>query len=211
MLAGNVAALLSPVVISPVLTYTLGPQNYDYKSMQAIRQVDDTEVLAAAHIDPESIHPIETNTADKINPTTSQTQTHPQPQFQLTPEEEEERKLNRAALYSRTLTIFMVLCFLILWPIPMYASSYVFSKPFFTGWIVVGIIWLFVTTGGVVVFPLWEGRESIVRTVRLMGRDLMGVSGRRKPVADISGLGEESEVVGSMGVEGRGDKRKDEE
>lgn len=214
MLAGNVAALLSPVVISPILTYTLGPQNYDYKSMQAIRQVDDTEVLAAAHIDPESIHPIETNTADKINPTTSQAQTQTQTQFQLTPEEEEERKLNRAALYSRTLTIFMVLCFLILWPIPMYASSYVFSKPFFTGWIVVGIIWLFVTTGGVVVFPLWEGRESIVRTVSLMGRDLMGLGGRRKPVADISGLGERSEEVvgnGSIGVEGRGDKTKVEE
>lgn len=209
MLAGNVAALLSPVVISPILTYTLGSQNYDYKSMQAIRQVDDTEVLAAAHVDPESLPPTnDPNTADKINSTTSQTQT--QPQFQLTPEEEEERKLNRAALYSRTLTIFMVLCFLILWPIPMYASSYVFSKPFFTGWIVVGIIWLFVTTGGVVVFPLWEGRESIVRTVRLMGRDVMGVSGRRKPVADISGLGEESEeVVGSMGADGMGGKRKD--
>lgn len=73
-----------------------------------------------------------------------------------------------------------------------------------------GIIWLFVTTGGVVVFPLWEGRESIVRTVRLMGRDVMGVSGRRKPVADISGLGEESEeVVGSMGADGMGGKRKD--
>lgn len=77
-----------------------------------------------------------------------------------------------------------------------------------------GIIWLFVTTGGVVVFPLWEGRESIVRTVSLMGRDLMGLGGRRKPVADISGLGERSEEVvgnGSIGVEGRGDKTKVEE
>lgn len=207
MLAGNVAALLSPVVISPILTYTLGPQNYDYKSMQAIRQVDDTEVLAAAHADRESLPPTNVlNAADKTNPAiTSQTQP------QINPEEEEERKLNRAALYSRTLTIFMVLCFLILWPIPMYASSYVFSKPFFTGWVVVGIMWLFVTTGGVVVFPLWEGRDSIVRTVRLMGRDFMGMS-RRKPVADISGLGEESEEVVAYGnglMEGTGDKRKD--
>ena len=28
MLAGNVVALLSPLVFVPVLTYTFGPQNY---------------------------------------------------------------------------------------------------------------------------------------------------------------------------------------
>lgn len=195
MLAGNVAALLSPVVVSPLLTYTLGPQNYDYKSMQAIRQVDDTEVLTAAHIDPESLP------ETKPNPTT---QTHPHTQSG-TQEEEEERKLNRAALYSRTLTIAMVLCFLILWPIPMYASSYVFSKPFFTGWVVVGIIWLFVTTAGVVVFPLWEGRESIIRTVRLMGLDLVG---RRPRAVAAAAAAAQEEVVVDTSMEG--DETKDE-
>lgn len=163
MLAGNVAALLSPVLFSPILTYTLGSQHYDYKTMLAIRKVDDTDVAAAAQVDLEQIPGGEATT------TTHQAQ-----------EEEEERKLNRAALYSRTLTIAMVLCFLILWPIPMYGSSYVFSKRFFTGWVVVGILWLFVTTFGVVVFPLYEGRESIVRVVRLMGLDLVGGKGRKK-------------------------------
>ncbi|KAE8403805.1 Sodium:solute symporter family-domain-containing protein [Aspergillus pseudonomiae] len=157
MLAGNVAALLSPIIFSPVLTYIFGPQNYDYESMRAIRKVDDTDVAAAAHVDIELI-PGENNPA-AINPAK---------------EQEEERKLNRAALYSRTLTIGMVLCFLLLWPIPMYGSSYVFSKKFFTGWVVVGIIWLFCTTVGVVLFPLYEGRESIIRTARLMALDAVG-------------------------------------
>ncbi|GMG10467.1 unnamed protein product [Aspergillus oryzae] len=157
MLAGNVAALLSPIIFSPVLTYIFGPQNYDYESMRAIRKVDDTDVAAAAHIDIELI-PGE-NSPATINAAKDQ---------------EEERKLNRAALYSRTLTIGMVLCFLLLWPIPMYGSSYVFSKKFFTGWVVVGIIWLFCTTVGVVIFPLYEGRESIIRTARLMALDAVG-------------------------------------
>ena len=26
---------------------------------------------------------------------------------------------------------------------PMFGSAYVFSKPFFTGWVVVGILWIF--------------------------------------------------------------------
>jgi hypothetical protein len=160
MLAGNVAALLSPVIFVPILTYTFGQQNYNYESMRAIRKVDDTEVTAAAHVDPELVpgetDPIQTD-AEK---------------------EEEARKLDRAALYSRTLTVFMTIAFMVLWPIPMYGTSYVFSKKFFTGWVVVGLIWLFCTLCGVVIFPLYEGRESIMRTARLMALDLMG----RKPM-----------------------------
>ncbi|KAJ5893374.1 urea active transporter 1 [Penicillium taxi] len=156
MLAGNVAALLSPIVFVPVFTYAFGPQNYDYVSMQQISRVDDTDVATAAHVDIELI-PGEV-------------------QSNLTPAEAEKeaKLLNRAAFYSRNLTIFMTLAMMILWPIPMYGSSYVFSKKFFTGWVVVGLIWLFCTFFGVVIFPLWEGRKSIVRVVRMMARDAVG-------------------------------------
>ncbi|PKX94791.1 sodium:solute symporter family protein [Aspergillus novofumigatus IBT 16806] len=162
MLAGNVAALLSPIIFSPALTYLFGTQNYDYESMRSIRKVDDTDVAAAAHVDIELI-PGELDVRD------------------AQAEEEEQRKLNKAALYSRTLTVGMVVCFLLLWPIPMYGSSYVFSKKFFTGWVVVGLIWLFCTTFGVVIFPLWEGRQSIMRVVRLMALD---VTGKRPALVD---------------------------
>lgn len=184
MLAGNVAALLSPLVFVPLLTYIFGPQNYDYESMRAIRKVDDTEVAAAAHIDLELV-------PGEANPTQDES-------------EEETRLLNRAALYARTLTIFMALAFLILWPIPMYGSSYVFSKKFFTGWVVVGIIWLFITVFGVVVFPLYEGRASITRVVRMMSLDLVGrkpkiYRGTKAGVEDVatpSGMATPTEMVG---------------
>lgn len=188
MLAGNVAALLSPVVISPILTYALGSQNYDYKTMQSIRQVDDTTISSTPpNPDPDPELTIVPDQPEKTSPslTTQQTPPQPQPDQKSDQEREEERKLNRAALYSRTLTVAMVLCFLILWPIPMYASSYVFSRQFFTGWVVVGILWLFVTTFGVVVFPLVEGRESIIRVVRMMGADLMGLRGRKRRLAPL--------------------------
>ncbi|KAH3326996.1 hypothetical protein KXW13_002454 [Aspergillus fumigatus] len=176
MLAGNVAALLSPIIFSPVLTYLFGTQNYDYESMRSVRKVDDTDVAAAAHVDIELI-PGELDVRD------------------AEAEEEEQRKLNKAALYSRTLTLGMVVCFLLLWPLPMYGTSYIFSKKFFTGWVVVGLIWLFCTTFGVVIFPLWEGRQSIMRVVRLMALDLTG----KKPAL----VGQKSRVHkdNSSGVE----------
>lgn len=186
MLAGNVAALLSPVIISPVLTLIFGSQNYDYESMRQIRRVDDSEVAADAHVDIELV-PGEHGPIDTEN-------------------EEEIRKLNKAALYSRTLTVFMAFAMLILWPIPMYGTSYVFSKKFFTGWVVVGILWLFCTLFGVVVFPLYEGRESIVRVVRMMANDAMGVRpavyrGRKADEMQASGVATPTEAIGEKAKE----------
>ncbi|KAJ5656948.1 hypothetical protein N7507_008898 [Penicillium longicatenatum] len=186
MLAGNVAALLSPVVISPILTLIFGTQNYDYESMRQIRKVDDSEVAADAHIDIELV-PGEAGPSETEN-------------------EDEIRKLNKAALYSRTLTIFMAFAMLILWPIPMYGTSYVFSKKFFTGWVVVGILWLFCTLFGVVIFPLYEGRDSIVRVVRMMAYDAMGTRpavyrGRKADEMQASGVATPTEAVGEKAKE----------
>lgn len=97
--------------------------------------------------------------------------------------------LKRASVIAKSMTVFMTIALLVLWPIPMYGSSYgksserapppqvcfrsvrhvlewtaketsyksmlpinetltpesrlVFSRKFFTGWVVVGILWLF--------------------------------------------------------------------
>jgi hypothetical protein len=183
MLAGNVAALLSPMVFIPIFTFAFGQQNYDWVSMRNIRKVDDSDLAAAAHVDLELI-PGETTRPEDMS-------------------EEEVKKLNKAAFYSRTLTVVMTLCFLILWPMPMYGTGYVFSKKFFTGWVVVGILWLFCTAFGVIIFPLYEGRASIVHTVRSMILDMSGkrkaaLQGREEqlsPVSDSAGVGTPEEKL----------------
>ena len=43
MLAGNVTALLAPVVLVPVFTVVFGLARYDWKSMMEIRRADDHE------------------------------------------------------------------------------------------------------------------------------------------------------------------------
>lgn len=57
---------------------------------------------------------------------------------------------------------------------PLYGSGYVFSKKFFTGWVVVGILWLFCSCFCVGLYPLWEGRHSMSNTFRGIARDLTG-------------------------------------
>ena len=108
MLAGNVVALLSPLIFIPILTYAFGPQNYDYKSMAAIRLGDDEDIANANNTDLELIPGA----------------------IGLSEEERliERNKLQRASVIAKSMTGFMTVALLVLWPMPMYGSSYIFSK-----------------------------------------------------------------------------------
>lgn len=113
MLAGNVVALLSPLIFIPVLTYAFGKQNYDWESMKQIRRGDDSDISEAAHVDLE-LTPGATSRSQEM-------------------EAAEQAKLKKAAIVARSLTVFMTLALLVVWPMPMYGSGYIFSKKFFTG------------------------------------------------------------------------------
>ncbi|KAL1612796.1 urea active transporter [Paraconiothyrium brasiliense] len=176
MLAGNVVALLSPLIFVPVLTYAFGPQNYDWVSMKAIRKGDDHDLATAAHVDLELVPGERLHTSVE--------------------EEEEQAKLLKASKIARWMTVFMTLALLVLWPMPMYGSGYIFSKKFFTGWVVVGILWMFCSSFCVGLYPLWEGRETSTRTFKAIFRDLTG-KGRTKP-AVTQGEGLESPPAESV-------------
>ncbi|OQN96308.1 hypothetical protein B0A48_17564 [Cryoendolithus antarcticus] len=159
MLAGNVVALLSPLIFVPVLTFALRTPKYDWLSMKAIRKGDDSDLAAAADIDLELVPGASAHSEED--------------------DREEQHKLQRAAKIARSLTVFLTLALLILWPMPMYGTAYVFSKKFFTGWISVGILWLFCSACCVGIYPLWEGRKTSSRTLKAIFLD---VTGKRKPV-----------------------------
>lgn len=151
MLIGNVIALLSPCIFVPFFTFVFGADNYDYESMRAIRKADDHDIAEENHVDLELI-----------------------PGEGAHDEAEETRKLNRAAIVARIITVVMTLILLVLWPFPLYGTSYIFSKKFFTGWVVVGILWLMGSAFIVGLYPLWEGRSSMVHTFGSLFRDMTG-------------------------------------
>ncbi|KAF2030541.1 urea active transporter [Setomelanomma holmii] len=172
MLAGNVVALLSPLIFVPVLTFALGKQNYDWQSMKAIRKGDDHDLAAAANVDLERI-PGEERRA-------------------IEAEVEEQAKLTKAARIARWLTAFLALALLVLWPMPMYGSGYVFSKKFFTGWVVVGILWMFCSAFCVGLYPLWEGRKTSTRTFKAIFGELMGRGMPSKQSMIVEGKGSDT-------------------
>jgi len=176
MLAGNVVALLSPLIFVPVLTYALGPQNYDWLSMKAIRKGNDEDLALAAHVDLELVPGERRNS--------------------IADEEEEQAKLLKASKIARYLTLFMTISLLVLWPMPMYGTGYIFSKKFFTGWIVVGILWMLCSAFCVGLYPLWEGRHTSGHTFKAMFLDITGRGRPRAIVHDGEGTDTPTEVVG---------------
>ncbi|KAF2839223.1 urea active transporter [Patellaria atrata CBS 101060] len=173
MLAGNVVALLSPLIFVPLLSFTLKTPTYDWVSMKAIRRGDDHDLAAAAHVDLELV---------------------PGGVHSESDEAEEQAKLKKASRFARILTVVMTLCLLVLWPMPMYGSGYIFSKKFFTGWVVVGIMWLFFSSFCVGIYPLWEGRATSARTFKAIFLD---ITGKRKPGRVTHGEVREVEGSGS--------------
>ncbi|KAF2155294.1 urea active transporter [Myriangium duriaei CBS 260.36] len=154
MLAGNVVALLAPLVFVPVLSFAFSSGKYDWASMAAIRRADDKDLAADAHVDLENVPGGHTRSAAE--------------------DEAELVALKRASKIARALCVGLTLALLVLWPMPMYGSGYVFSKKFFTGWIVVGVLWLFCSAFAVGLCPLWEGRKTSVRTCKAIWRDITG-------------------------------------
>jgi hypothetical protein len=86
----------------------------------------------------------------------------------LSPEEvRSQKRLALIALISGTL-VFMILI-----PFTLYGTGYVFSRHFFTGYVVVAFIWAWASFMICVILPLWESRDDLMYVVGAMWRDVM--------------------------------------
>ncbi|CAF4129247.1 unnamed protein product, partial [Adineta steineri] len=60
--------------------------------------------------------------------------------------------------FARIIAVVLTSCLVVIWPFPMYGTAYVFSKSFFTGWVSIGIIWMFFSFCIVGVYPIVENQ-----------------------------------------------------
>jgi hypothetical protein len=121
------------------------PDHYDWESMKCISKGNDHDLAEAAQIDPE-----------------------------LIPGQATETKLLKTSKVAKWMTGILTAALLILWPFPMFGSGYIFSKEFFTGWVVIGVIWVFAVFICVGIYPVWEGRNSIGHMVKAIFMDITG-------------------------------------
>ncbi|CAF1447197.1 unnamed protein product [Adineta ricciae] len=74
--------------------------------------------------------------------------------------------------FVRLIAIIITICLTLIWPWPMYVSSYVFSETFFTFWICLGIVWLLISFIIVGVYPIMQHYRTIKSILSLIYFDI---------------------------------------
>ncbi|KAK4057524.1 hypothetical protein OIO90_001593 [Microbotryomycetes sp. JL221] len=70
-------------------------------------------------------------------------------------------RLRKAAYLARGVALFLFLALFIVWPFSLYGTGYIFSRSFFTGWVIVSLLWAIFAFACVVILPIVEGRHTL--------------------------------------------------
>ncbi|XBW36221.1 hypothetical protein QEN19_001802 [Hanseniaspora menglaensis] len=200
MLIGNLVCLLGPLIFIPIFQLIFGKQNFDFKVFETgiIRDDDSEELLKAeleivksnkteivdladensSNVSEKDVGDLENNKIAPINSVISYAKDIPRVELDKQ-KEENMMKLKKLSKIANWASLFFCLVLCIIWPMPMYGiKGYIWSKGFFTGWVVIIIIWMFISAFIVVVGPVWEGRHSIWFVLKAIYWDMTGQSQR---------------------------------
>ncbi|KAJ5167772.1 uncharacterized protein N7482_003366 [Penicillium canariense] len=185
--AGNIASFGVGFVMAVVLSYVF-PKKYTSPEMSAITGVStpstvapdqgaptvEKEKTAAAASDEVTAPPalrndlvdyLESNNIEPVDP-------------------ELARKGERIAMVASAIFFFGAV---ILVPFTLFGTSYIYSKPFFTGWVVVSFIWVWTSVIICVVYPVVESMGALRSIVGGLWGDVKAVLGVRKEKVAVSG------------------------
>lgn len=118
LVAGNMMSLCGPLVVMPVVTF-LKPQNFDWDVLKGIQLDGASRSESGSQPGPELGPELVAKSNFKSQPNT---QADVMESFNN--HSNTDRRLHSARNRGIILSLTLCLCFLILWPIPMYATGY---------------------------------------------------------------------------------------
>ncbi|KAH9920685.1 Sodium:solute symporter family-domain-containing protein [Fomitopsis serialis] len=138
LVIGNSVSLISGALYSIILTYAVGSQNFDWEILKAgVRVIDDSDVAGV--------------TEEQLKQQLAVEHLSPQ----------DERALYRGKIIGSLMAIGLCLVFIVLIPLPMYFTYYVFSQHFFRAWVAITFIIAWIATLVILIMPLYQGRHSL--------------------------------------------------
>ncbi|CAG8566307.1 14548_t:CDS:2 [Acaulospora colombiana] len=90
------------------------------------------------------------------------------------PIETDPVRLRKAFEFAVTCSIALTIILVLIWPLPMYFTHYVFSPKFFKFWVALSFIWALCSTTAVAIYPLYESRNSILSVFEGIVSDIKG-------------------------------------
>jgi hypothetical protein len=176
-LAGNLASIMTGLIVTTTITL-IRPDDFDWEVTRAINAVVTEGTTPRDTSTPELSDAGEKKDITDVSAPAAATST-PQPDLPAhlapTTQEDDDPNTLRRAFKLACISAF-VLTFILdfLLPMPMFFSGYIFSKGFFTGWVVVSFIWVFASSAISCLLPIWETRGGLVRLFKKMTNDVGG-------------------------------------
>lgn len=188
-LAGNLAAIMTGLIVTSVISL-IKPQNFDWEITRAINAIPAsdgmTTVVAGVkdpshHTDPTLVNDSDKEKDDEA--ATSAPVTPPNEELPTRLHEDKEHQIDETledhpsslqGTYKLALIASFLMTFIMdfLIPMPMFFSHYIFSRGFFTGWVIITFIWVFCSVGISVILPVWETAGFFKNLVKEVGKDL---------------------------------------
>ncbi|KIJ64934.1 hypothetical protein HYDPIDRAFT_89896 [Hydnomerulius pinastri MD-312] len=162
MLAGNLGSFCSGPIISIIVTLIKPDTSFDWSQTRNINPrgrllVQEAKVTGSPMTETSSGH---SDTAKRLSD-----------QVDLL-HIEDYATLEKSFRVAVAAAVIMSFTIIILIPIPMFLSHYVFSLTFFKAWVIICIIWLFIAASITSVLPLWESRHAMADIGRGLLRDV---------------------------------------
>lgn len=77
-----------------------------------------------------------------------------------------EQFLKNTARFTYKYALFLTFILVIIWPLPLYVSGYVFSLEYYVIWVYIAIIWATGSAITIILLPIIESRGGIVEVIR---------------------------------------------
>ncbi|KAJ7250714.1 urea transporter [Mycena rebaudengoi] len=166
MLAGNLASIGVGGIIATAASY-IWPENYDFESTRAINSPDESKGAEDDH---------DASKRGSLDKTSNNEKSNKQAVDSVHSEEAEDEldpvALNKAFRFAAWSSLALLVILIILIPLPLFFASTVYGERGLTAWVVIGIIWTFLSAFSVVLYPLWESRAAIGMILRGIVKDV---------------------------------------
>lgn len=168
-LAGNMAGVLSGLILTIVVSY-IKPDNFDWDITRGINRASiSVSANYAPDSDPSSTNPTSPNNekSPEKSPVHPETAREHHDRLPTILDEEKEAMEDAAILedptrlagalrfaYISSITLTLIMMLII--PIPMFLSHYIFSLGFFKVWVAISFIWVFYALTSCAILPIYE-------------------------------------------------------
>lgn len=179
-LYGGLVSLFLPGIVTVLLSLSNRSYKFDWQEFDNARLVGEDDDVHTAEIEgveelkyrqakekkDSSVTTDETfdQTSDSVNEDSTSSQS-----VEVAKKEKVVIELYIKIAYGSTLFVFLITW--VVWPLPLY-RDYIFSKSFFAGWTVMSVLWLYMALIVIGLYPLWDGRHSLLKIYRGIKADV---------------------------------------